>query len=85
MGREVGGYLRSDVADNPGKFVKYPFFNANSSVVSTGENNAAWAKATRLAGDGAPTATFALYGAGAVSDHNFVVVLRVPEKMGLPS
>ena len=86
VAREVGGYLRSDLAVSPGKFTRKPRLSADSNVVSTGENNAAWAKVTNFAGVGAPTGALAtrLDGAcipgGAVKFHNFVVVLRVPEK-----
>ena len=72
MGRDAGGYLCNVVADKPGKFVKYseyPFFNANSSVVSTGEINAAWANATRFAGEA----------------HNLVAGFHLPVKMGMPA
>ena len=59
VAREVGGYLRNDAAVSPGKLTRKPRLSANSNVVSTGENNAAWAKVTKFAGVGAPTAALA--------------------------
>ena len=50
MGPDLGGNLRKVVAVNPGKFVKNPFFSANSSVDNVGENNAACANSTNSAG-----------------------------------
>lgn len=79
---ECGAYFRRSVGVSPGKWVMKPLVRARLRVDKVGENKAAWAKATRLAGVAEPMEASAKWHVGAAVGrgkcHNRVSGVRWP-------